>query len=154
MAEHRLPAESPKPRHETTDANPRNIVIFAVALFLTIVVAVWGMKVFFNDLTGRQGLGPPVTPFEQGRPLPPEGLPRLQVTPAEDVEHYRESQTKILDSYGWVDRPAGVVRIPIRRAMELLLQKGLPVRTGKPVEGIVEPMQEDHLVPKGYMPQD
>ena len=33
---------------------------------------------------------------------------------------------RITDSYGWVDRDHGVVRIPVARAMERLLQKGLP----------------------------
>jgi hypothetical protein len=31
-----------------------------------------------------------------------------------------------LATYGWVDRDAGIVRIPIERAMELLVLRGLP----------------------------
>ena len=31
-----------------------------------------------------------------------------------------------LNSYGWVDRTSGVARIPIDRAMQLLLERGLP----------------------------
>ena len=34
-----------------------------------------------------------------------------------------------LTSSGWIDRSAGIVRLPIDRAMEVVLQKGLPVRT-------------------------
>ena len=33
-----------------------------------------------------------------------------------------------LYSYGWVDEKAGTVHIPIDRAMELLVERGLPVR--------------------------
>ena len=46
----------------------------------------------------------------------------------------QEEQT--LHSYGWVDQQAGVVRIPIDRAMELLAQRGLPTR---PQAGVVPP---------------
>jgi hypothetical protein len=35
-------------------------------------------------------------------------------------------QEAILNSYGWVDKEAGVVRIPIERAIELTLERGLP----------------------------
>ena len=34
----------------------------------------------------------------------------------------------MLDSYGWVDKNAGIVRIPIDEAMKLTLQRGLPTR--------------------------
>ena len=37
-------------------------------------------------------------------------------------------EEKTLYSYGWVDEKAGTVRIPIERAMDLLVQRGLPVR--------------------------
>jgi hypothetical protein len=33
------------------------------------------------------------------------------------------SEEKTLHSYGWVDKSAGVVRIPIDRAMELMVEK-------------------------------
>jgi len=39
----------------------------------------------------------------------------------------REEQT--LYSYGWVDEKAGTVHIPIERAMDLLVQRGLPVHS-------------------------
>jgi len=37
------------------------------------------------------------------------------------------NQEKQLRSYGWVDEKDGVARIPIERAMELIVQRGLPV---------------------------
>ena len=38
----------------------------------------------------------------------------------------------MLTTYGWVDKNAGTVRIPIDRAKELLLERGLPVRGHAP----------------------
>jgi hypothetical protein len=34
----------------------------------------------------------------------------------------------MLTTYGWMDQNAGVVRLPIERAKELILERGLPVR--------------------------
>jgi hypothetical protein len=34
-----------------------------------------------------------------------------------------------LTSYGWVDKEGGVTRLPIDRAMEVMLEKGFPART-------------------------
>ena len=36
----------------------------------------------------------------------------------------------MLNGYGWVDKANGVVHIPIERAMQLTLERGLPVREG------------------------
>ena len=58
--------------------------------------------------------------------MPPE--PRLQIHPREDLQDLRASEDAILNSYGWVDKNAGIVRIPIDEAMKLILQRGLPAR--------------------------
>jgi hypothetical protein len=51
-----------------------------------------------------------------------------------DLKDYRADQERILKGYGWVDSQAGIVRIPVDRAMDLLLQKGYPVRGSSPAE--------------------
>ncbi len=63
--------------------------------------------------------------------LPP--APRLQTIPGEDFRTFQATQQAELNSYGWVDRKKGVVRIPIDRAMEIIAQSNLPVATGTPV---------------------
>lgn len=58
-----------------------------------------------------------------------KGVPRLQLAPAEDLQAFRAREDAELTNYGWVDRTAGVVRIPVERAMELIAQRGLPARS-------------------------
>jgi len=41
----------------------------------------------------------------------------------------RAREDEILTTYGWVDRNAGIVRIPIDAAMKLTLERGLPARS-------------------------
>jgi hypothetical protein len=62
----------------------------------------------------------------EARQLPPE--PRLQISPQQDMRQMRAAEMAALHSYGWVDRQAGIVRIPIERAIELLAERGLPAR--------------------------
>ena len=61
---------------------------------------------------------------------PRRGFPHLQVVPALDLNEFRAHEEALLNSYGWVNPRAGIVRMPITRAMDLLLERGLPVRSG------------------------
>jgi len=56
-------------------------------------------------------------------------FPRLQISSRVDLGQFRANEDLELTNYGWVNRKNGIVRVPIERAMDLVLQKGLPVRT-------------------------
>ncbi len=67
----------------------------------------------------------PAPPLFEPLPVPP-GQPRLQRNPRADMTEYQRRMEQRLQGVGWVDRRAGVVHIPIERAMTLLLERGLP----------------------------
>jgi len=117
------------PGYETQDANVRGVFNFLVILGAGLVVAAlicWGLFRYFS----RHETGPaPASPFAETRPLPLG--PQLQVNPREDWLKYHEQQEQSLETYGWENRGSGIVRVPIERAMELLVQKGLPVQSDK-----------------------
>jgi hypothetical protein len=54
--------------------------------------------------------------------------PQLQAHDAEDMAKWRAYEDSILNTYGWADEDKQMARIPIQRAMALLLAKGLPTR--------------------------
>ena len=54
--------------------------------------------------------------------------PRLEQDERTQLDDIRLQELQKLNSYGWVDQQAGVVRIPIERAMDLITQRGLPVK--------------------------
>ncbi|HHB90475.1 MAG TPA: hypothetical protein ENK60_04135 [Anaerolineae bacterium] len=54
--------------------------------------------------------------------------PVIQIDPVGDWKAYKAQQEELLNSYGWVDKDAGIARIPIERAIELTAQQGLPHR--------------------------
>jgi hypothetical protein len=124
--------EHPGPGYEDSDVSVGRLVAFAGGVVALIVLGVLGSAAVFHFFVRHQPLGPPASPFEDIRAVPPE--PRLQTTAPVELQHYRADQEKILEGYGWVDSQAGIVRIPMDRAMDLLLQKGLPVRGSSSAE--------------------
>jgi hypothetical protein len=115
-------------RHEKSDLSVGYVGVFFIGLFILIAAGFlvsWGV---FDLLAGwRAETDTPPPPLAVTRPnRPPE--PRLQVNPTVALEEVRREEEAQLNSYGWVQREAGVVRIPIERAKELLLERGLPVR--------------------------
>ena len=60
------------------------------------------------------------------RPALSSDAPPLEVAPRATLQATREGQARIERGYGWAERRRGEVRIPIDRAMEILLRKGLP----------------------------
>lgn len=56
--------------------------------------------------------------------------PLLERSPREENAAYRRREREILESYGWLDRARGRVRIPIERAMEQVVREGFPVENG------------------------
>ncbi len=121
--------QNPEVHHETSDANISGILIFAVGLFVAAVIIHLLVWVLFRYFDSRQAVHAPVVeyPLAVGQPsVPPE--PRLQTNPREDLRDLHDREDAILGSYGWVDKNAGVVRIPISEAMKLTVQRGLPAR--------------------------
>lgn len=154
MDENQTHSESPKHRHETREAVPRYILYFAAAVAVTVAISFlvsWGVLTYFRT---HQTYPPPQSALSGRRVLPPPGVPRLQAHPAADLQEYLQHEREILDTYGWVDRKDGVVRIPIQRAMSVLLKNGLPIRNSTTPKGAVQPGEvQQYTVPQGYMPQ-
>jgi hypothetical protein len=124
--------EHAKRGYEGSDVSVGRLFAFAGGVAGLVIFGVVASAVVFRFFVRHQPLGPPASPFENVRPLPPE--PRLQIEAPQDLKRYRTDQDKVLKSYGWVDQKADIVRIPIDRAMDILLQNGCPVRTVAPGE--------------------
>jgi hypothetical protein len=120
----------PAPGYETRDANTSGVLLFLgllAAMLALVLLFSWGL---FREFSVSINNKPPDSPFTGVREVP--SAPRLQVTPREDLQRILADQQSKLETYGWEDRQAGTVRIPIERAMDLLVQKGLPVATPGP----------------------
>ncbi len=124
--------ETPR-RYESSEVSVKQLFGFAAGVVVLVLLGVLGSVLVFHVFKEHTPMGPPASPFDDARKLPPDV--RLQTAAPIDLQHYRDEQDKILNEYRWVDPKAGVVRIPVDRAMELLLQKGYPVRNGSASKG-------------------
>lgn len=111
------------------NVNAKGVALFAVgltAIGIAVYLVVWGVFGFFNAQEAANNAREYPLATEQEQRLPPE--PRLQTNPRGDLQELRRQENDLLSHYSWVDRNAGVVRIPIDRAMQLTLERGLPAR--------------------------
>jgi hypothetical protein len=123
----------PAPDAEDSDVNVRGVLMFIALLVLLGGIIHLGLWLMERHLARREAQWDAQMTRDavhkgavRARPNFPE--PRLQISPARDLKAFREREDAELNSYGWVNRTAGVVRIPIQNAMELLVRQGLPVR--------------------------
>ena len=116
--------------HETGDVNSGAIFGFGAGLAVAMALICGVVWLFFAYFSARESHhAAPDFPMaaEQANRLPPE--PRLQTNPRQDLLDMRAQEDLVLHTYGWVDKAAGVVRIPIDEAMKLTVARGLPART-------------------------
>jgi hypothetical protein len=113
--------------HEPSDLKPRSIALFAAALALAIVAVLAVSRWLFEYAAFRQAKQQvAASPLAHTREATPE--PRLQLQGAKELQEMRKAEDAVLNSYGWIDKGSGVVRIPVDRAIEVLAEKGLPAR--------------------------
>jgi len=77
-------------------------------------ICVWVLLAYYHAIVGPGLYVPP-------RPFP---APQLQTTPLSDLENLQNAQLARIGRYGWIDQSNGLLRIPINRAMEIVVSKG------------------------------
>jgi predicted Holliday junction resolvase-like endonuclease len=109
------PAIAPTPVPERP---ARPVSLFAIVfLFVLFALFVFIVRHFYQ----------PVTALPQT--VEPENLPKelawraTRETRRTTLADLKKEQAQKLESYGWVDQKAGIVRLPIERAMELTVDK-------------------------------
>ena len=120
----------PGAKYEHTDIDPS--IGYKFALWLTVGVMmsaglVYGTFWFFEGRARSTDQASQRYPLAVGLSKQPPA-PNLQTQPFRDVYLLRQSEAERLGSYGWIDKEGGIARIPIDRAMELTLERGLPAR--------------------------
>lgn len=124
--DYRPQGEHGEPGHEPTDAEIRLVVASGAALVVICIGVLlflsWLMRGYKSQERAGDTTRPPL--FADDRGQFPE--PRLQENPHADLLKMREADRAELAGYGWVDRKAGIAKIPIERAMDVVAKKGLP----------------------------
>jgi hypothetical protein len=110
---------SDAPRPHSFFPRPSGPSVFASWLaitgcFLALGIVVW--LAYLPNSPGQVSVDMSQVPEDQQWRYSPEGR-------KERLTQMRASETDTLNSYVWVDQSAGVVRVPISRAMELVVNE-------------------------------
>jgi len=117
--------------HEISEVQSKPILAFLILLTVFSAFCFGIIVIYFRFLAADAAKhSPRPSPLiTQGAVrVPPE--PRLQVDAWGDWDSYRADQDRQLGNYAWANKDSLTVRMPIERAMELVLQRGLPHRAG------------------------
>ena len=135
------------------------IVWFVVILVVTTVfcqLLVWGLFELMEarDDNARTAPAPLAVPartvtapitlekyIEQAGRRP--AGPTLLTNEPLNLREFRTREQTALTTYGWADKATETVRLPIGRAKELLLERGLPIRAETPPPSGTSPAAAD-----------
>src|ERR1051325_6769012 len=121
----------PGAKYEHTDIDVDVSRKFAMWLLVSMLASfgiVYGTFWFFEGREKAANAAAQKYPLAAALPHKEPPGPNLQKQPFKDIYNLRQGENEKLSSYGWVDKDGGVTRIPIDRAMEVLLQRGFPAR--------------------------
>ena len=135
--EHGRAGDNPHVSFERGDIDIVQITGFGIGLLIACMVTVFAMWALFKYFEGREDKIIPQNPpamLSEKPTLPP--APRLQPEPVKELKDLHDNEDMLLNSYGWTDSAKGTVHIPIDQAIDIVAQKGLPVK--------VSPAGADH----------
>jgi hypothetical protein len=122
--------------YEKNDVNPSSIYIYLIGLAVAVVLS-YGVCVFVLRATSKvaatSDTPPPPIREEMGstfQDMPPEprlqGVPGHRNDPQEDLREKMKQDMDANERYEWIDQSAGIAQIPVRDAMKIIAEKGLP----------------------------
>jgi hypothetical protein len=145
------PLRNPQVDYDRSDLSARGILLFLIGLFVVgvfIELVLWGMFHFMarSEILFAQGQQSPMAAQQpspnQNRPsvlqnTPGVNLdvfpqPRLQTNDAGDMDHFLGAEQELLNIKQPFTDSNGAVHIPISMAMQLIAERGLPVRPNAP----------------------
>jgi hypothetical protein len=127
LVESNVPPKAAETAHELSDLSPKNIALFGITLAVTLVGVLLITYALFRHFYNVE-LSSQIAPSPLSYTPEPTPEPHLLVNPGQSLKTMRAAEEAILNSYEWVDREQGLVRVPINRAIEILAERGLPAR--------------------------
>ena len=118
---------------ESSDIDTRTILSYLLYLALSVAAA-FAVSVFVFKFTSKLAADSdtPMAPVHQGvgATMPPEpmlqGIPGHTTDPQLDMRDKREKDEAANEKLDWINKQAGIAKIPVDEAMKLIVTKGLP----------------------------
>lgn len=132
--------------HEPNILRVRGLLLTAAALIamatLALVVVAFMMGGLSREEKPLEALAAPRFAGDTGE----YPAPRIQADPTAELTRMRAEDLGVLGEYGWVDHKAGIARIPVERAIDILARSGLPVpHADQPPAGSPVPVKESSI---------
>ena len=108
--------------YEHSDAQLKPLIVFAVALAVLIAVTLGIIASIQSSFERAHEAESRVHPLSDQRT--PSNEPALQENPYDDIAVHRQYERNMLERYAWIDQENEIVRIPVERAMALVLERG------------------------------
>jgi hypothetical protein len=130
-----------EPRHtdvsfEERDVQTGTIYGYLLALGLAVVasalICVYILRFTLNYAASTDTPPPPSRDAlgKDYRALPPEprlqGVPGHQTDPQADLREKNRGDSEANEKLEWIDRSSGIAQIPVKDAMKIVAEKGLP----------------------------
>jgi hypothetical protein len=143
MSDEKIGGHNPDTGYEHEDLSPQGVFYFmggVAVLGVVIYFILIGMYRFLdnydrthqpaaNPMAATTRVDPQTMNYKQILDQAQQTFPKPVLEHSEQTQYMEElkKQNEVLGSYDWIDQKNGVVRIPIDRAMDLVVQRGLPV---------------------------
>jgi hypothetical protein len=127
---------------ETRDVQTGSIYTYLAVLAVAVILS-YGICVFVlratTHMAADEDTPPPPVREEMGKDyqmMPPEprlqGVPGHTGDPQEDRREKVDQDTAANEKAVWIDQNAGIAQIPVKDAMKLIVEKGLPGASAAP----------------------
>ncbi len=127
MSEH-TPGLSSGIDHDIKVGALSRATLILAAVAVAAGLASIGLYLWFDAELSKKMAPPPAIRLLEGERLP--AGPHLQAQPETELARLRAQEQQQLDGWGWVDREAGIVRVPVAVAMESVLRTQRPEDLG------------------------
>lgn len=137
------------PRHADVSFEERDVkastiygylLALGVAVVLSLVICVYILR-FTTHFAASSDTPPPPSREARGpdfKTLPPEprlqGVPGHESDPQRDLRDKLRADTEANEKLEWIDKNRGIAQIPVKDAMKIIAEKGLPAVSAPPTE--------------------
>jgi hypothetical protein len=129
---------------ETRDVKARTIygylIALGVAVILSYVVCIFILRAT-TSMAVQSDTPPPPVREQMGKDfqtMPPEprlqGVPGHTTDPQLDLRQKMQADAEANEKAGWIDQNSGIAQIPVKDAMKIIADKGLPDVSAAPAE--------------------
>jgi hypothetical protein len=115
----------------------RYLLALGLATAGALLICVYILRFTSNVADSSEMPAPPSRETHQ-KELPPEprlqGVPGHTTDPQQDLRDKLKADTEANQKFEWIDESSGIAQIPVKDAMKLIAEKGLPDVYAPPVE--------------------